>query len=175
MRGLGKRVVAPVLLIVTAIAVYVLVVAYPQWQRLEGRSRPVIVVPFGSTVKIDGVLWRLRTYDVPIDKYEKPPAHSSTVSVVFDRSADGKPAALAPPHTTCRAAFIGDHGRSWKSTRSPNKLPSPYQTICSTPGPFVVSMFVPKDAHVTATDIDLLGGPETEVSSTVVRFMMTSP
>lgn len=162
MKAWLRRSLAGLVATALAVTVYIATVAYPMWRENLGRLEPAITIPAGATARVDGVLWRMYTLDMPAPQHKSVdppvPPHTRLVSYAFDRSKDGKPDALGGGWTWCGASLVDERGRRWL----PGVLPMAandwltghgYASICTEPGSFAVVATVPDDARISAIEV----------------------
>jgi hypothetical protein len=184
MRNWLRRNIIGAILIVVGVLTFGITVGYPSWKENLGTDIPAATVPAGATVKIDGVLWRMRALDMPTpaySKYDSPqPPGTRFVAYAFDRSKDGKPAALDEGWAMCRATFVDQSYRHWYGQIG--LLPvsvsdwirkQGYDT-CNTAGAFAAVMVVPEDADITAVDVEFAPEKGSAKKYRFVRFIPPS-
>ena len=169
MRNWLRRNTIWIILTVVATLAYSATVGYPAWKENLGVDVPAATVPAGATVKIDGVLWRMRVLDMPTPVYKKyydepQPPETRFVSYAFDRSKDGNRASIGEGWGACRATLIDENHRHWYAQTGllpmsiSDWLRKQGYDTCNSPGSFATVMVVPKTANITAVDIEF--GPE---------------
>ncbi|WP_255801176.1 hypothetical protein [Mycobacteroides abscessus] len=180
MRNWLRHNILGVALVAVGTLTYGATVGYPAWKEGLGSDVPAATVPAGATVRIDGVLWRMRVLEMPppeYTRYDDPqPPGTRFVSYAFDRSRDGRPAPLGEEWGACRATFVDQNYRHWygQSGLLPMSVSQwlrkqGYDT-CNTPGSFAAVMVVPRDADITAVDVEFSPAKGSGKKYRYVRF-----
>ena len=110
MRNWLRHNILGVALVAAGALTYGATVGYPAWKEGLGSDIPAATVPAGATVRIDGVLWRMRALEMPSPEYTRyddpQPPGTRFVAYAFDRSKDRRAAPLGEEWGACRATFV---------------------------------------------------------------------
>ncbi|MFD6195566.1 hypothetical protein ACFWE3_02565 [Mycobacteriaceae bacterium NPDC060252] len=185
MRAWLRRNILGAVLMLIGLLIFGITIGYPDWRENLGANKPVFTVPAGATVKIDGVLWRLRVPDMPaptFSKFDQPqPPNTRFVAYAFDRSQENKPAGLGEGWGTCIATVVGNDGRRWDGQVGLRPVSigdweraEGYSPNCGSPGAFLTVMLVPSDAAVAAVDITFVANKGSTREHHFVRFTTPS-
>jgi hypothetical protein len=145
----------------------------PAWRENIGYLRPKQTVPYGKSLVVGEVRWQLKAIKAPNEhdlqrfafipqELENFPPNSRLVTYLVMRDKDGKPAAMPAGYAGCWVAAVAGQ-RRW--TKRPESLSFQYwsqnlgyTTLCSPkyPGPMLVALIVPSDAHIDSIDLGFL-------------------
>jgi hypothetical protein len=165
----GRAVLVSVLMVV----LIGITITRTAWKDNIGYRQPKQTVPYGHSAVLGSVRWQLTAVKPPdkqeLQKYSMVPAdlgddppNTRLATYVWQRTKDGKPAAVPAGYAGCESiAVAGD--RRWTETTSALVVQSwardrGYTTLCmpNSPGPLLIAMVVPNDVQLTSIDVSFI-------------------